>query len=282
MKGRFVTLSAFGLAALTLGIATFFTVREATSGGRAEADTAGNTPVVSSKSETPESRPAASPTPVPTSAEYPGLPEPSSFGADWDLPYREAYWGNPVVDEVVLSGIHVGPSIPTNDLENCPRGEGVLVERAAASGSPVDIVPGYLPPDAIEAGAPRVVEQLSGGVSCHGEIVSLEVTIGRKAAQDVLERLAAGESWFDIPTGGTITIYKSSIRGPNLIASLPARYWEAATINGLPGVVGNPILARGLGDVYVATWDQEHGILTVVSALNMTVGEATRILEGLQ
>jgi hypothetical protein len=210
------------------------------------------------------------------------LPEPTSFEADWDLPYREAYWTNPVAGELIINGIRIGPSISTEDLQHCSQGNGAHVDWVEASGSAVGIVPGYLPLDALEEGAPRIVETLSEGVRCHEQVVSLELTIGRKAAPDALERLAAGESWFNVPTGGSISIFKSSIRGPNLIASLPAKYWEGTTVNELPAVIGNPILTRGLGEVYVATWDAERGILTVVSALNMPVDEAIRIMQGLQ
>ena len=47
-------------------------------------------------------------------------------------------------------------------------------------------------------------------------------------------------------------------------------------------MIGHPILARGLGEAYIATWDEDAPVLTIVSGLNMTVEELVRVLEGLQ
>jgi hypothetical protein len=276
MTGHAPAIVGLATAALIAGGTTFFVVRENTHGERALAESTAvptQTPIATTTS--------GSPTPIPTSAEHPGLREPTSFGPGWDEPYREAYWANPQYDQTI-NGINVGPSVQPEDLQHCPRGTGTLVDRKQAAGLPVSIEPTYLPPDAIENGEPRLIPVLSQAMACNDEVVWVEAGYGRKAAPDAQARLADGESWFDIPTGGVITIFRSSIRGPNVIASLPAKYWEGATVNGLPAVVGNPILSRGLGDAYVATWDAESGVLTIVAGLNMTVEEVTRILEGLQ
>ena len=152
-----------------MGGASFFIVRENRRSERVLAESTAvptQTPIATASTFT-------SPTPVPTSAEYPGLPEPSSFGPNWDLPYREAYFANPVEDQT-LNGINVGPNVQPEDLQHCPRGAGTWVDIAEAQGSAVQVEPAYLPADALENGEPRQVAMLSMARACAGQVVSVE------------------------------------------------------------------------------------------------------------
>lgn len=224
--------------------------------------------------------PAASPTPVPTAEGLPGLPaEPVEFQPGWDEPYYDADRVRPRVEQVI-NGIRIGPNVESDWLADCPPRSIFWAEPESVRGTPVWIEPSYLPDDALEDGEPRLRDMEA--VACEETAISLRVMYGRAAVPDVMERLARGESWFDIPTGGYITIYRSSAQGRNVTSSEASDRWYGTTIDGLPAAVARPILERGLGEAWAVTWNPDTEVVTIIRGLNMTADEVIRIAEGLQ
>jgi hypothetical protein len=227
----------------------------------------------------PESSSQESPTPIATAEGLAGLPaEPVRFDAGWADPYYRAYAQLPRYEQTI-NGILIGPDVvPGNG--KCPPGSANYIDPETAQGTGVWFNPNYLPPDAFDGQDPRIAETTA--VECDGKVVSYRVTYGLRAADDVKERLAEGESWFDIPTGGLVTVFRSSVRGPMAWSSIAAERWYAATIGDLPAAVGKPILDRGLGEGAVIIWNPETEVTTHVFTTNVSLDELFKIAEELQ
>jgi len=261
-NSRLAAVATLALGATAVAAGSFFAARWSAG---SESVTAG-----------PQLEPAATVTTGGASAALPA--EPTSFPPGWAGPYQDADRLKPRYGQVI-NGIAVGGTVvPDNGF--CTGRSARWIDPERARGTPVWIEPGYLPADALEGGVPRHVE--AQAVECSAGVAWLEVTYGRSAAPDVTERLARGESWFDIPTGGFIRILRTQGSGPAAHSALAADRWYEATINGLPAAVGRPILDRGLGDGMVVMWDAEHNLTTVILALNLSTAELLKVAEGLK
>lgn len=282
MHPRIVLVVTIGLLALLAGMTTFLFVRANTSSESVQAEperSLATEPAGAGASQSPPA-PAASPTPVPTAEGLPGLPaEPVEFQPGWAEPYYDADRARPRVEQVI-NGIRIGPDVRGDSHVGCAPGSSYWADPESARGTPVWIEPSYLPDDALGDGEPRLRDMEA--VACEETAISLRVMYGRAAAPDVMERLAGGESWFDIPTGGYVTIFRSISRGPNVTSSEASDRWYGTTIDGLPAAVAKPILERGLGEAWAVTWNPDTEVVTIIRGLNMTADEVIRIAEGLQ
>jgi len=276
---RPASIATIAFVSLAAGLTAFFMVRANTNSETVLADPIQIASTTPSGTNTTQARGGPTPPPPATAEGLIGLPaEPTDFPVGWSVPYYEAYAQLSRYTREV-NGIHVGPDVvPGNG--RCEPGAAEYVDPDTVRDSDIWFEPFYLPSDALVAGEPRVAEITA--VACAGEPVNLKVTYAREAAPDVEERLAAGESWFDIPTGGLITIFRSSARGPMARSSIAAERWYATTIGGLPAAVGRPILDRGLGDGAVIIWDAERGITTHIFVLNLGLEEMLKVAGGVR
>lgn len=230
-------------------------------GGNDPADTP-TAPIV-----TTPSVPVATPTRAyPNATPLPGeTPDPSN-------PESLVMWLNrdsllPRVDTVV-AGIAVGPGAERSGGP-CGTASPVDIDFSEARDTRVDVTPGYLLPGAeLES---------SQAVRCGGDVAFAMLTYRLPVASDLRERLAAGESYWDIPRGGSVEIIRF-IGDPAENVGLPAERWEERSIVGLPAAVGHPVLDEGLGEGYVLV--HADGVLTVVRTGNVSLAELLRIAEG--
>ena len=268
---RLASLAALSLGATVVAVVSFFAAHR----------WAGSEPATAGRATEPESAAVTAQLEPDAAAAPTALPdEPTTFPPNWASPYEEADRLKPRYRQVI-NGIAVGKgAVGDSGSGFCTPGSARWVDPQNARATPVWIEPGYLPADALEGGVPRLVE--AQAVECSGGVSSLEVRFGRAAAPDVTERLARGESWFDIPTGGYILIIRTRAWGPAAPADLAADRWYAATINGLPAAVGRPMLDQGLGHGIIVTWDAERNVTTMIRGLNLSTAELLKVAEGLK
>lgn len=230
--------------------------------------------------------------PVATATSTSTLPAPTAtptprYGIDtsqpgWDQAYLDAYRAKPLA-VVELSGMRIGPDgtapsdCPSRDLLHA-------VDPSEAAGTAFAIEPQYLPPGVVLSPDPSRT-LIGATVACEGRIVLNDARGSLPSAPDLIERLAAGESWFDIPHGGYLEVSKMHVpegAQPVFGTSIPAEHWEARTIAGLPAAVGRPVLDAGLGTGEAYVWNPAEQVVTQVRSYNLSTDELMRIAEGLQ
>ncbi len=231
-------------------------------GGNDRADTP--TPPIVATPSVPAPTPArnyANATPLPGETPDPSNPESLVMWLNRDSVL-------PRVDQVV-AGIAVGPGVERSGGP-CVSAAPVDIEFREARGSRVDIVANYLP-----AGAEL---ESSIAVRC-GSVVAFAVLSYRlPIAPDLDERLAAGESYWDIPRGGSIEVFRF-IGEPAEQSGVAASRWMPGMLNGVPAAIGRPVLNEGLGEATVMVY--QHGVLTVIRASGLSLVETMRVAGGI-
>lgn len=168
-----------------------------------------------------------------------------------------------------INGIEVGPTVQRRGGPCETQRPPVQVDFDQSRGTRVEISPRFLP-----AGA-TIRSTLA--IMCGQEVAFAEVVYALPVADDLNERLARGESYWDIPRGGTIQIMRF-IGEPAEASSIAAARWQAGSINGFPAAIGHPILDEGLGDAEVLVY--AGGVLTVVRTGNLSIDTAIAIASG--
>lgn len=176
-----------------------------------------------------------------------------------------------------INGIVIGPTV--ENAGHCPVDEWAALSRA--EGSTVEINPHALPP-----GASTDEEDLTGNWTalCNGDAVAAEAVYTAEPNEADMERVEAGEiRFFEARHGFRIRVVREleASRPPtHQIGGIPAERFEAATVAGLPAVIGRPLFEEGWGSGVVAVWDAETSVLTVVEASMLTVEEMVAVVEG--
>lgn len=209
--------------------------------------------------------------PGPDETPVPGTPITTS-GPWWHIPYENAYRMKPRYEQVI-NGIKVGPDTAIDTPDLCKAGEASYIDASRAGSSDVSFKPRYL-----IAGA--TLSQHTA-IECRGRILVNEAEYGFPPADDAIERIAGGESWFTVPHGGRFSIARAVRDVPASKSDIAAEHWEPATIAGLPAAVGRPILDEGLGNAEILVWDERTSVLTRVTTTNVSLKEALQITEGL-
>jgi hypothetical protein len=207
------------------------------------------------------------------------LPDIDTSEPGWDVPYWEEWRAKPRYDQVI-NGIAVGPTVERTDLICGPDADWRVVEPGAERGTDLEIDPSYLP-----AGAHVLDRPLDdfAFMTCDGQIASTGLSVGVAAEPGAAARLAEGDSWFAVRTGGVINVHKRLYQPgatPGEFTDIPAEHWYAETVAGLPAAVGRPILDAGLGSGAVLVWDQDIGVLTTVWASDLSLDELLKVAEG--
>jgi hypothetical protein len=263
MRSRRVVFAGYAgviLAAVLVAATTFFISRQAGGGPAAGAQRppAGDAPLAG-PNDTPE----------------PGAVVDTTKPA-WNVPYENAERLKPRFDQVI-NGIAVGPTVDDPGVRDCSPGEAVSVtDFATAQGSPLRIVPSYLPNS--------VIEGRHEASSCRGKVVNHVVEYEIPAAAGADAKIASGQvRWDEIEHGGKLTIFRSLSIGPVYRTSnYAADRWRSATVLGLPAAVAEPILPMGLGRSAIVSWDSKTGVRTVVTGSSRKLDELVRVAEGLR
>jgi hypothetical protein len=160
-----------------------------------------------------------------------------------------------VVNGIRLYTLDAGPDLQRKDA--CSDAKPDEVEHltmSAVAGTPMEIIPTYLPPSAEE------VDPMWPPVACKGILASVE------------------RQW--IIRGNDVDIYIRRRQGEHAIATdaSPERV-SAGTVAGKPAVLVEPLTPEGYG--YSAVIVAEDLGLTVVSAFGLPLEETVKIAEGL-
>jgi len=198
---------------------------------------------------------------------------------DWQIPFLEAWKNAPRFDQVI-NGIAVGPTVEISGTICGPGTEPRSAKPGDERGTPVEIIPKYVP-----AGARVLAPWTDSGnfVRCGDRMAVSTLHIALAAVDDVDKRVAAGESWFQVPHGGLVGIAKWQFRQdaqPKLPAQVPASSWFATSIGGLPAAVARPAVDAGLGQGVVAVWNKETAVMTIVDSRNLSLEELIKVAEG--
>lgn len=191
---------------------------------------------------------------------------------DFSEPFWYAKWLNadealPRFDQTI-AGIRVGPTAARSGSP-CDSERPVDVPYATASGTSVAIEPKHLP----QGG-----QQVSSlAVQCGAVVALAELRIELPSVNDLQDRVARGEHYFDIPRGGLIQILRF-LGDPAEASSIAAERWSAGTIAGHPAAIGRPVLDEGLGDSMTIV--HSAGLVTVIRATNLSLAELLRVTEG--
>jgi hypothetical protein len=141
------------------------------------------------------------------------------------------------------------------------------------NGTPVQISPSYVPPDAEVTHAEAM--------ACSGRVASAVVRYRIPPASDANERIAAGESFFDVEHGAEFSISRFAMEVPAVRTSAyPAERLQAADIGGRPAVVARPLVAEGFGSSGVFVWNESNGVLTMVLGTDLPLATLISIAEG--
>lgn len=160
-----------------------------------------------------------------------------------------------VVNGIRLYSLAAGPALQRKSACSDAKPEEVEhLTLSAVAGTPMEIIPTYLPPGAEE------VDPMWPPVACKGIVVSVQ--------RDWIIR---GKGHF----------YVSRRQGEQAIASdASADRVSAATVGGKPAVLVAPLAPDGFGPSVVIV-AEDFGI-TIVSASGLPLEETTKIAEGLK
>lgn len=160
-----------------------------------------------------------------------------------------------VVNGIRLYSLDAGPALQRKDACSDAKPEEVeQLTMSAVEGTPMEIVPTYLPPGAEE------IPPMWPPVACKGIVVSVE--------RDWMVR---GKAYFSI----------SRRQGEQAIAiDASAERVSAATVGGKPAALVKPLAPDGFGYSMVIV-AEDFGI-TIVSDDGLPIEETVKIAEGLQ
>jgi hypothetical protein len=257
---RWLVASSLLVAAL-VAVLAFVAARESADRGTA---TGRPSPALPGQAE----RGDQSPTPgsivraTPAPGETPNPRDPHSLikwlSQDLDLPRYEQ----------TIAGIRIGPNVLRTGSP-CEQTRPEAVEFTLAEGSRVWIDPAYLPAGARLAG--------SEAVRCGGEFAFAMLTYELPVADNIAERIEAGEDYWSLPRGGFIDILRVA-GDPAMESNIPAARWEETTVAGRRAAFGRPILDEGFGGSEVMIY--HDGVLTVVRAGNLSREAVLKVAAG--
>ena len=200
----------------------------------------------------------------------------------WDQPYLKDWAAKPRRD-MLVNGIAVGPTVEP-DITFCSDGRRVPVAAEAAEGTALALDATYLPQGAVFSPDKSRLDTDSPALVCDGAVVINNGRIDVPADPQAAERVAGGESWFDVPHGGYVMVTKvqlAAVDTPAMRSDVPAESWYAADVAGHQAAIGRPVLDGGLGAADAVVWDDDTRVETLIHSYNVSLAELLKIAEGL-
>jgi hypothetical protein len=202
----------------------------------------------------------------------------------WDAPFLQEWAQKERYDQEV-NGIRIGPSVAI-ESSACASREVEPLDADETLGTAMAISLAYVPSSArVEPDVNRMATGTAALACSDGTILANHVIVGIPAADDAVERIAQGESWFDVPHGGYVQISRmqlGAVDPPGVRTDIPASHWIDGQVAGHPAAIGKPVLDEGLGPAEVVIWDETTRILTFVHSYNVALTELIAIAEGVQ